>query len=87
MQDPSVNPAALGCTLISLRLAFEETLKALAEKNGNQTGTWLDEVQELALLRVSAHLTDMKDRDAASAAIAVVEQLFENLSSGLSRGT
>jgi hypothetical protein len=67
-------------------MALEETLKALAEKNGNQVGEWLDEVQELALLRANAHLTDMKDRDAATAAVAVVEIIFERLRTGLSAG-
>jgi hypothetical protein len=62
MQNPATDPAALGCTIISLRLALEEILKALAEKNGNQVGEWLDEVQELALLRANAHLTDMRPR-------------------------
>ena len=78
--------AALGCTIISLRVALEETLKALAEKNGNQTGAWLDEAKELSLLRADAHLTDIKDRDAAAAAIAVVDHIFERLRSGLADG-
>jgi Cu/Ag efflux pump CusA len=84
MQNPGPDPAALGCTIISLRLALEETLKALAEKNGNQPGTWLDELQELALLRANAHLTDMKERNAAAVAISVVEAMFERMRSGLS---
>jgi hypothetical protein len=67
-------------------MALEETLKALAEKNGNQVGEWLDEVQELALLRAKAHLTGMKDRDTATAAVAVVEIIFEHLRTGLSAG-
>ena len=66
------------------RLALEETLKALAEKNGNQPGAWLDELQELALLRANAHLTDMKERNAAAVAISVVEAMFERMRSGLS---
>jgi hypothetical protein len=84
--NPGTHPVALGCTIVSLRMALEETLKALAEKNGNQVGEWLDEVQELALLRANAHLTDMKDRDAATAAVAVVEIIFERLRTGLSAG-
>ena len=84
--SPDTHPAALGCTIVSLRMALEETLKALAEKNGNQVGEWLDEVQELALLRANAHLTDMKDREAATAAVAVVEMIFERLRTGLSAG-
>jgi hypothetical protein len=57
--NPGTDPAVLGCTILSLRMALEETLKALAEMNGNQVGEWLDEVQELALLRAKA-LTDTK---------------------------
>ena len=55
--NPGTDPAALGCTVVALRMALEETLTALTEKNGNQVGEWLDEVQELALLRAKAHLT------------------------------
>jgi hypothetical protein len=84
MQNPATDPTALGCTIISLRLALEETLKALAEKNGNQAGTWLDEVQDLALLRAKAHLTDTPDKGVATAAIVVVEVVFERMRSGLS---
>jgi hypothetical protein len=84
MQNPGNDPATLTCTLISLRVALEETLKALAEMNGNQPGTWLDEVQELSLLRANAHLSDMKERNAATAAISVVEVMFERMRSGLS---
>ena len=87
MQNPGNDPAMLNCTLISLRIAFEESLKALAEKNGNQPGTWLDEVQELALLRANAHLTEMKEREAAATAISIVEAIFERLRSGLSSGS
>jgi hypothetical protein len=51
MQSSDIDPAALGFTVIVLNIALEEALKALAEKNGNRAGPWLDEVQELALLR------------------------------------
>ena len=87
MQNPATDPAALRCTIISLRLALEETLKALAEKNGNQAGSWLDEVQDLALLRANAHLTEVKERNAATAAIGVVEAIFERMRSGFSSGS
>jgi hypothetical protein len=86
MQNPAHDPAALNCTLVSLRVAFEETLKALAEKNGNQPGAWLDEVQELALLRANAHLTDTKEREAVASAISIVEVMFQRLRTGLSGG-
>ena len=87
MHNPATDPTALGCTIISLRLALEETLKVLAEKNGNQAGTWLDEVQDLALLRAKAHLADTQDKDVATAAISVVEVIFERMRSGFSTGS
>ena len=87
MQNPATDPTALGCTIISLGLALEETLKALAEKNGNQAGTWLDEVQDLAHLRAKAHLAYTQDKDVATAAISVVEVIFERMRSGFSTGS
>jgi hypothetical protein len=87
MQNPATDSTTLGCTVISLRLALEETLKALVEKNDNQAGTWLDEVQDLALLRAKAHLSDTQDKDVATAAIAVVEVIFERMRSGFSTGS
>ena len=87
MQNPASDPTAPGCTIIPLRLALEETLKALAEKNGNQAGTWLDEVQDLALLRAKAHLADTQDNGVATAAIAVVEVIFGRMRSGFSSGS
>ena len=86
MHNPATDPTALGCTIISLRLALEETLKVLAEKNGNQAGTWLDEVQDLALLRAKAHLADTQDKDVATAAMAIVEVIFEQMRSGFLTG-
>jgi hypothetical protein len=74
------NTRALGFTVLALNVALEETLKALAEKNGKQSGAWLDELQELALLRGQAHISDRptsNDADAARAALAVVEHIFE----------
>jgi Cu/Ag efflux pump CusA len=84
MQSSDIDPAALGFTVIALNIALEEALKALAEKNGNRAGAWLDEVQELALLRAEARLTDAQDRAAASAAIAAVEGIFTRMRSGFS---
>ena len=84
MQSASTDPTTLGFTVVSLGLALEEALKALAEKNGNQAGAWLDEVEELALLRARARLSGAKDRDASAAAIAVVETIFARMKSGFS---
>ena len=84
MQSAGTDPHALGFAVVSLSVALEETLKALAEKNGNQSGSWLDEVEDLALLRAKARLTDAKDKDAAAAAIAVVEVIFARMRSGFS---
>ena len=47
-----------------------------------KAGTWLDEVQDLALLRAKAHLADTQDNDVATAAIAVVEVIFDRMRSG-----
>ncbi len=87
MQSSEIDPTALGFTVVSLSLALEETLKALAEKNGNEAGSWLDEVQDLALLRAQARLADAKERDAASAAIGVVETIFARMRSGFTAGS
>ena len=84
MQSSGTDPAALGFTVLTLSVALEEALKALAEKNGNQPGAWLDEVQELAVLRAKARLTGAKDPDAATAALAIVESIFARLRSGYS---
>jgi hypothetical protein len=87
MQSSEIDPTALGFTVVSLSLALEETLKALMDKNGNEVGSWLDEVQDLALLRAQARLADAKERDAAKAAIAVVETIFARMRSGFSGGS
>ena len=47
-------------------------------------GAWLDEVQDLAMLRASGRLTNVTDKDAAAAAIAVVETIFARMRSGYS---
>jgi len=87
MQSSDIDPAALGFTVVSLSMALEETLKALAEKNGSQAGPWLDEVEELALLRAKGRLTEAQEKDAAAAAIAVVEAIFARMRSGYSAGS
>jgi membrane-bound lytic murein transglycosylase MltF len=84
MQSASTDPTTLRCTIVSLSLALEEALKALAEKNGNQPGSWLDEVEELALLRAKARLSEASDTDAAAAAMSVVEVVFGRMRSGFS---
>jgi hypothetical protein len=58
--------------------------KALADTNGSQAGSWLDEVEELALLRAKGRLAEAQQHDAAAAAIAVVEAIFARLRSGYS---
>jgi hypothetical protein len=87
MNSTAADPTALGFAVISLSLALEEALKALAEKNGNHPGAWLDEIQDLALLRATARLTDAPEKDAATAAIAVVAIIFERMRSGYSGGS
>jgi Cu/Ag efflux pump CusA len=82
MRSSEIDPVALGFTVMSLNIALEEVLKALAEKNGNRAGSWLDEVQDLSVLRAKARLTDAQPREAAAAAIAVVETIFARMRSG-----
>jgi hypothetical protein len=75
--------------VLVLIIALEETLKGLEGKNGNQAGQWLDEVQDLALLRAQAHLSERasaEEADAAKAALAVANRIFARIRSGL-RGT
>jgi hypothetical protein len=82
MRSSDIDPAALGFTVVAFNVALEEALKALAEKHGNRSGPWLDEVQELALLRARGRLTEAQDPDAAAAAIAAVESVFARMRSG-----
>lgn len=87
MQTGGPNPAALGYTVVSLSIGLEETIKALAEKNGNRAGPWLDEVEELALLRARSKFADVGDPDAASAALAVLHEIFRRMRSGYEQPT
>jgi len=84
MVSAATDPTTLRFTVVALNLALEEALKALAEKNGKQPGAWLDEVQELALLRATAKLSEGHESEAASAAVGAVEVIFARLRSGLS---
>ena len=78
---PDNTDARLGFTVIALSLALEEALKALADKNSNRAGPWLDEVEDLALLRARGRLTDANAADAA-AVVAVVQAIFARMRSG-----
>jgi Cu/Ag efflux pump CusA len=82
MQSSDIDPTALGFTVVSLSVALEEVLKALAEKNNNQPGSWLDEVEDLAMLRARARLAEASAQDAAAAALAAVEAIFARMRSG-----
>ena len=87
MSSAQPDPAALGFTIVALSIALEETLKALAERNGNQPGQWLDEVQDISLLRAQAHLSERasaEQADMAKAALAVADHIFRKMGSGLS---
>jgi hypothetical protein len=87
MPSTQADPTALRFTILALSIALEETLKALAEKNGNQPGEWLDEVQDLSLLRAQAQLSERasaEEADAAKAALAVADHIFARMKSGLS---
>jgi hypothetical protein len=84
MQSSDIDPTALGFTVVSLSVALEEVLKALAEKNNNQPGPWLDEVEDLAMLRARARLAQSSAQDAAAVALAAVEAIFDRMRSGYS---
>jgi hypothetical protein len=87
MPSTQTDPTALGFAIVALSIALEETLKALAEKNGNLPGQWLDEVQEISLLRAQAHLSERasaEQSDVAKAALAVADHIFARMKSGLS---
>ena len=84
MQSSEIDPTALGFTVVSLSVALEEVLKALAEKNNNQPGPWLEEVKDLALLRARARLSQSSDDDATAVALAAVETIFDRMRSGYS---
>jgi hypothetical protein len=87
MSAAQTDPTAFGFTIVALSIALEETLKALAEKNGNQPGQWLDEVQEISLLRAQAHLSERasaEEAEVAKAALAVADHIFTRMKSGLS---
>ena len=87
MTAVQANPNALSFTIVALSIALEETLKALAEKNANQPGQWLDEVQEISLLRAQAHLSERasaEEADVAKVALAVADHIFTRMKSGLS---
>src|SRR5262245_54740602 len=82
MQSSDIDPTALGFTVVALSVALEEVLKALAEKNNNQPGSWFDEVEDLAMLRARARLAEASARDAAAAALGAVETIFDRMRSG-----
>jgi hypothetical protein len=87
MPSAQADPTALRFTIVALSIALEETLKALAEKNGNQPGQWLDEVQDISLLRAQAHLSERasaEQSDMAKTALAVPDHIFTRMKSGLS---
>jgi len=87
MQSSDIDPTALGFTVVALSVALEEVLKALAEKNNNQPGSWLDEVEDLAMLRARARLAEASARDAAAAALTAVETIFDRMRSGYANNT
>lgn len=86
MRAVDTDPRALGFTVVALGIALEEALKALAGKHGNQPGEWFDEVEDLALLRAQAHLSERasaEEMDAAKAALAVAEHIFTKMKTSL----
>ena len=82
------DPKVLGFTIVALSIALEETLKVLADKHVGQQREWLDEAQDLALLRARAHLSERAgpdDADSTRAALAIAEHIFAKMRSSLSR--
>ena len=87
MQSSEIDPTALGFTVVSLSVALEEVLKALAEKNSNQPGPWLDEIEELAILRAKGTVSErtrVEQEDAAmTAAFDVARVIFDKARNAL----
>jgi hypothetical protein len=65
----------LSVAVLILSLALEEALKALAEKNGNQPGPWLDEIEELAILRAKGTMSERASVDQEDAAMTAAIDL------------
>jgi hypothetical protein len=80
MQNFPADKTALSFAVLVLSLALEEALKALAEKNGNQPGPWLDEIEELAVLRAKGTVTERtlveQEEAAMAAALDVAKVIF-----------
>lgn len=79
MQNFPADETALGFAVLILSLALEEALKALAEKHGNQPGPWLDEIEELAILRAKGTVSErarVEQEDAAMAAALDVARVI-----------
>jgi hypothetical protein len=81
------DPKTLGFAVIALGIALEEALKALAGKNESRAGPWLDEVQDLALLRARAVVVERAsvahDNETVTAALNVAEVIFSKIRTGL----
>jgi hypothetical protein len=65
----------LSLAVLILSLALEEALKALAEKNSNQPGPWLDEIEELAILRAKGTMSERASVDEEDAAMTAAIDL------------
>jgi hypothetical protein len=65
----------LSLAVLILSLALEEALKALAEKNSNQPGPWLDEIEELAILRAKGTMSERASVDQEDAAMTAAIDL------------
>jgi hypothetical protein len=87
MQNFPADTTALSFAVLVLSLALEESLKALAEKNGNQPGPWLDEIEELTILRAKGTVSErtrVEQEDAAmTAALDVARVIFDKARNAL----
>jgi hypothetical protein len=80
------DPKVLGLTVVALSIALEETLKVFADRHRSDS-QWLDEAQDLALLRAQAHVTERAGPDGgdvARMALAVVEHIFTKMRNSVS---
>jgi hypothetical protein len=67
---------------VALGIGLEETIKALAKKNGNCAGPWLDEVEKIAPLRARSKFAHAGEPDVASAALTVLHEIFRRMRAG-----
>jgi len=79
MEGFPADKTGLSFAVLVLSLALEEALKALAEKNSNQPGPWLDEIEDLAILRAKGSMSERlgaEETVAMASALNVARMIF-----------